>query len=124
MKKSFHCTIMSTLFLIGFPLLCIYTRIQFGLKIIIFGIGFICFGLYSPADTHRKPLINSERRYNLKIKSIIVLFMYFILIFFVKTNFLSNVIIYSIILETVLILPITYKLFNMPYNNYLNYKEE
>lgn len=124
MKKSIYCTIFSTIILIGFPLLSIYTTINYGIKIIVLGIGIICFGLYSPADTHRKPLINSKKRYQLKIKSSIVLFIYSILLTIIKDNFLSNVIVYSIVLETILILPITYKLFNMPYNNYLNYKEE
>lgn len=124
MKKSIYCTILSTIFLIGFPLLAIYTKINFGIKIIIAGIGIVCFTLYSPADTHRKPLINSERRKKLKIRSLSTIFIYLILIFIIKDNFLSNNIIYSIVLETILIHPVTYKLFNMPYNNYLNYKEE
>lgn len=124
MKKSIYCTILSTLFLIGFPLLAIYTKINFGIKLIIAGIGIICFTLYSPADTHRKPLINSTRRRNLKIESLIVLFIYIILTITTNNSFISNTIIYSIILETILILPVTYKIFNMPYNNYLNYKDE
>jgi len=124
MKKSIYCTILSTLFLIGFPLLAIYTKINFGIKLIIAGIGIICFTLYSPADTHRKPLINSTRRRNLKIESLIVLFIYIILTIITNNSFISNTIIYSIILETILIHPVTYKIFNMPYNNYLNYKDE
>lgn len=124
MKKGYHCTIISTIMLTSFPLLAMYTTIEFEIKLIILGISMICFGLYSPADTHKKPLINKQRRYELKIKSYIVLIIYSILILFIKNNFLVNSIIYSIILQTILILPITYKLFNMPYNNYLNYKEE
>ena len=122
MKKSIHCTILSTIFLIGFPLLSIHTIINFGIKLIICGISIICFELYSPADTHKKPLINDINRYKLKVKSSIVLILYIFLIFVIKDKFLSNVINYSIIFQTILILPITYKLFNMPYKNYLNYR--
>ena len=122
MKKSIYCTFLSTIIFIGFPFLCLYTKIYFGIKLIICGLGIICFALYSPADTHKKPLINKRRRKALRIRSIITLFIYVFLIFILKKNFISNAIIYSIIAESLLILPITYKIFNMPYNNYLNYE--
>ena len=36
---------------------------------------------------------------------------------------LSNIITFSILLEAIIVLPISYKLFGLKYNNYLNYKE-
>ena len=124
MRKGYYCTIISTIFLLGFPYLALNTSYNIGIKLIILGISIICFGLYSPADTYKKPLINEKNRYNLKFKSIIVLFIYIIIIIVSKNEFLNNIIFYSIILQTFLILPITYKLFKMPYNNYLTYKEK
>ena len=124
MKKGIHCTIISTICLLGFPYLSINTSFKYGVKLIIIGISIICFTLYSPADTYKKPLINVKKRKILKIKSIIVLFIYAILTLYIRNSFISSIIIYSIILQVILILPITYKIFNMPYNNYLNYKEE
>lgn len=124
MRKGIHCTILSTICLLGLPYLSIITSISFGVKLIILGISLICFTLYSPADTYKKPLINVKKRKILKIKSIIILFIYAILTLYIRNSFISSIIIYSIILQVILILPITYKIFNMPYNNYLNYKEE
>lgn len=124
LSKSIHCTIMSTTILIGFPLLAIYTNFALPIRLIINGIVICLFAFYSPADTIKKPLINYNKRINLKIKSIMICFIYFILTLFIKSNFILNCITYSLILQTILIVPITYKTFNMPYNNYLNYKEK
>ena len=124
LSRSVLCTIISTIILVVFPLLCIHAKIQLGLKIILLGIGIICFGLFSPADTHKKPLINSKIRISLKIKSSIVLLIYTLLTITIKNDYISNTIVFSVVLQVILILPVTYKMFNMPYNNYLNYKEE
>ena len=42
---------------------------------------------------------------------------------FIKDNILSNTLTFAILLEMVMVLPISYKLFGLTYNNYLNYQE-
>ena len=41
-----------------------------------------------------------------------------------KNNFISNCLIFALILENILISPITYKLFKLPYNNYITFLKE
>jgi accessory gene regulator protein AgrB len=55
--------------------------------------------------------------------SIIVCISYIITSLTIKNSYISNALIFSIWVEAVLILPISYKLLNLPYDNYLNYKK-
>ena len=69
-------------------------------------------------------MINKKRRIKFKIISIVICLIYSILSIIIKDNFISNSLIFSIILENILISPISYRLLNMSYNNYILYLEK
>ena len=77
--------------------------------------------VYAPADTKKRPLIKKNKRIKFKILSLIIVILYFILTLFIKNNLIINSLIIGITIECILILPITYKAFHMPYKNYKNY---
>lgn len=120
-KKSWICLITSTIAFIGIPLLAINIKLNITTKIIIGIISIIGICIFSPADTHKRPIINKKRRMIYKILSTIIATTYIILSIIIKDNFISNAFFYATILQNILISPITYKLFNMPYNNYKTY---
>ena len=120
-SKSWICLITSTISFIGFPLLSIYTTLTEKMKIIIGAISIIGICLFSPADTVKRPIVNKTRRKIYKILSTIIATIYIILSIVIKDNFISNCFIYSTILQNILISPLTYKIFKMPYNNYKEY---
>lgn len=122
LSTSLGCTILSSIILIGIPYLCEFSYMNFEYRILLAGICICIFALYSPADTIKKPLIHEDKRIKRKIKSSIVCYIYLILLFIVKDTFLINCITYSMILQSLLIMPMTYKLFNQSYNNYKKYK--
>lgn len=121
-SKSIYCWISSIISFIIIPLICKNIVFPNFFFIIISIISLICFILYAPADTKKRPLINAKKRKYYKIISISLAIIYIILIFIIKNSLLRNSLLFSLILETILILPITYKLFKLPYKNYLNYK--
>lgn len=121
LSTSSQCTIFSSILFIGIPMLCKYITIDIGIRILISGITYSIFAWYSPADTHRKPIIKEEKRNNLKFKSIIVCTTYLILLFIINNNYVLNCITFSLIMQSIMISPITYKLFKQPYNNYKAY---
>ena len=86
-------------------------------------IGTILLLIYSPADTEKRPLIHKKKRIIYKILTTTISTIYTILNIITKDNILSNIITFSILLEAIIVLPISYKLFGLKYNNYLNYKE-
>lgn len=122
-KKSLHCWIASTLIFILLPIIC--EKIIINLKIKIY-ISILCLTLiciYAPADTEKRPLIHKKKRYIYKTVSIIISIIYIFLIITIKNNTLNNSIEFGLLLSTFAILPITYKLFGVKYNNYKNYKK-
>ena len=59
-------------------------------------------------------------RYNKFITTInCILLVYFAVL--ISNNTISNLLLFGIYIEVILILPITYNIFNLSYNNYLNY---
>lgn len=119
--KSIYCLISSIILFIGGTYLCIYLNVTVYLKIIISIISVILIGFYSPADTIKRPLIKKKKRIRLKIISILLGIINVILIVIYKNDNISNYLLIGMLEATILILPITYKIFKLPYNNYKTY---
>ena len=116
--KSWICLLVSTIGFIGGPLLCLNIRISLIIKIII---GILCILLMfinSPADTKKRPIVNPKRRLVYKILSGVIAVIYVIISIIIKNAFIANGLILSLILQNIVISPLTYKLFKQPYNNY------
>lgn len=120
-SKSWMCWISSIILFIGFPYLCINVNPPQYVHYIIIGLSFICFLLYAPADTKKRPLVRKNRRLKFKILTIIVSCIYIALFIYTDSIFLKNVITSALLIESVLIHPLTYKVFNLPYKNYERY---
>lgn len=122
-SKSIYCWISSSIAFIGIPFICkniIFSNITY---IILPIICLLCFILYAPADTVKRPLINQKKRKIYKFFSITLCIIYLIMIIILKNILFKNLLMFSLILESILILPITYKVFKLPYKNYLNHKK-
>ncbi len=121
-SKSWMCWISSVPTFIGVPLLCKYINIPTYILICIASISLLIFILFAPADTKKRPLIRKKKRVVYKVITIIIGFTYLMLIIFIDNTFLKSALSFSMLIEATLICPLTYKLFNMPFNNYKNYK--
>lgn len=121
-KKSSHCLISSLLFFIAFPIICKNIQIPLIYKEILFLPLVLLIGIFSPADTEKRPLKNKKKRLIYKILSIVIATIYMILSIIIKDNTLSNCLLFSIIIQIIVILPITYKIFGVSYNNYKKYE--
>lgn len=121
-KRSIDCLISSTLFFILFPILCIKLTIPLIVKEILFIPLTVLIGIFAPADTEKRPLINKKKRKIYKILSIIISIIYMTIAIVIKDNTLSNCFIFAIVIQIIIMLPITYKIFGVSYNNYKNYE--
>ncbi len=120
-KKSWHCYVISGTLFIGMALLCKYVDINFYVKLIIYIISVITIFIYAPADTYKRPLLNAKKR---KIYKIITMFnslIYLILMIIFKDNIISNYLIMGLLDASLMIHPLTYRMFQLPYNNYKKY---
>lgn len=120
-KKSWQCWVGSIIIFLLIPYLCIYMNISKIIQIIIPLICLVFVAKYAPADTEKRPIISSKKRLFHKVMCLITVIIYIFFIFFLQNNYLSNIIFFSILLETIMILPISYKIFGLKYNNYKNY---
>ena len=121
-KRSIDCLISSTLFFILFPIICIKLTIPLIVKVILFIPLTVLIGIFAPADTEKRPLINKKKRKIYKILSIIISIIYMTIAIVIKDNTLSNCFIFAIVIQIIIMLPITYKIFGVSYNNYKNYE--
>ena len=123
-KKSLHCWISSTLIFIICPYLCTILTIDYKVKVILGMICVILLGIFAPADTEKRPLINKKRRMTYKVICACIGLSYIVLFFFVKDKLVNNCLLFSILIETIFVLPITYKIFGVKYNNYKTYNSK
>lgn len=120
-NNSITCLIFSSSLFLGGALLCKYINFNDIFLYLLYFISFIIICLYAPADTVKRPLIKRKKRIRFKILSIITVLLYFLITLFIKNTLVINVMIIGLIIECILIVPITYKLFKMPYKNYISY---
>ncbi len=120
-SKSSICLIFSSLVFIIFSILCKYIVLPKYLLYILYLLALAIISIYAPADTVKRPLIKIKKRIKFKILSIMVVIIYFILTLVFKNNLLINSLIFGLLIECILINPITYTAFKMPYKNYITY---
>lgn len=121
-KKSSHCYIISSVLFIGMGLLCKYVDFNLYVKLIIAALAFVTLVLYAPADTYKRPLINAKKRKIYKIITIINSLIYIILIIILRDNLISNYLVMGLLDASLMIHPLTYRMFQLPYNNYKKYE--
>lgn len=117
-KKSSECLISSLLCFIVIPYCLLNINLS---REIILIIGIICtilFIIYAPADTVKRPLKNPKKRMIRKIMTTLIGIVYIILSLMISNSTISTLFIASVIIEAVMINPITYKILRQPYNNY------
>lgn len=120
-KTSTACLITSLLLFIGGTYLATYLQIPLIVKIILSIICLILICIYAPADTEKRPLINPKKRKRFKIQSTIISIIMGVLIIYLNDSYISNFMVIGQLEAVIMILPITYKAFDLPYNNYKSY---
>lgn len=120
-SKSYICLITSSITFIGIPYISKIIELNLYIRIIISVISFILIVVFAPADTEKAPIIRKEKRLKLKIKSTIIALIMITLSFIINNNMIINLLLFSIVLENILINPLTYKILHSKYNNYIDY---
>lgn len=122
-KKSSECLISSIIFFIGLPYICLNEFVTNEILIIIAIIGIISFIPFAPADTKKRPFYNKKKKFIRKILTIAVGIIYLIGAITIKNSTISKLFLIAIIIQAIVINPITYMIMNEPYNNSKNDKK-
>ena len=122
-KKSSHCWVSSILCYGIFPLLIKHYVINKYIILIMWFIAFFISLLWAPADTPKKPIINKKKRIIDKTITCAATIILIITVFISSNNLINNSIFFAYIMHAISINPLTYKLFNIPFNNYKNFNQ-
>lgn len=119
--NSTICLLFSSVLFVGISF--IFAKINFSdyFLLLLEIISSLVLLIYAPADTLKRPLPNKRKRVIRKISTISISIIYIVLTIFIKAPFV-NFFCSALILEAIMVSPLTYKIFNQPYRNYLNYK--
>lgn len=120
--KSWICLISSTLIFVGLPFISKYLVIPMYIKSIIGIVSILLMFKNSPADTHKRPIINKKRRLFFKYSSVLISIIYTLLSIFINNSFIADCLLFAMLIQCFLTSPLVYKLFKLPYNNYKNFK--
>ena len=121
-SKTWICLLGSLTIFLGLPIISKIIIIPLYLEIIIGIIYIILLYRYAPADTEKRPLVNENRRKKYKFITTMVGIILVFINLIITDSVISNLIIFGMSIEVFMILPISYKLFNFTYNNYLAYE--
>lgn len=121
--KSWICLLSSTLIFIGLPIFCINFTIPIYIRVVISIITIVSVFKNAPADTQKKPIVNPKRRQFYKYSSTFIAILFAYCSILIDNSFLANCFVLAPLVQSFMIAPTIYRLFGLPYNNYLNYME-
>lgn len=116
--KNFYCWIITLTVYSVIPCIIKYVIIKVPILIAFNIIGIIALGLWAPADTPARPLLNKKKRIVNKVISILYCLLLNGFAFICKSYLLFYIITFALVIEMICINPITYKVCHIPYRNY------
>lgn len=117
-RKSSECLITSIFLFIVLPILFLRVDIPKNILSLLSIISLISFIFFAPADTIKRPFKNKKKRIIRKVMTIIVGIIYFILSLIISIEWICILLQLSIIIQAIVVNPLTYMILRQPYNNY------
>ena len=117
-KKSYECLIFSTVCFIFIPLIFINIKINMNISLIISLFCILNYVIFAPADTVKRPLFSKRKRIIRKILTVLVGVIYTLVIVLIDNSYVTSLILSVLVIQFIVINPLTYMLFKQPYNNY------
>ena len=117
-EKSWQCLLISIFNFIIIPYILLSININFYLNILISVVCIVSFILWAPADTVKRPLKDKKKRLIRKIVTTTIG-----ILFSVFSIFLINyraIILSALIIQFIVVCPLTYLIMNQSFNNYKN----
>lgn len=114
MKTHIGCIICTTMLYCGnvfFSKIFVLPQdVKLFVTLLIFIFGIVMITLYAPADTENVPIISKKERKKQKILSYIAFTITILISLFIKDETISNMCLYGILMQSICITPVAYKL--------------
>ncbi|WP_442603184.1 accessory gene regulator B family protein [Paenibacillus sp. KN14-4R] len=121
-NSSMACNIMSVILFVGTPLLIEYILLN---NYVVAGLGVVCTTLlyrYAPADTDKYPILGEKKRRKLRKETVIASLIITCIALIIPSLVVKSLMIYGVLIQVCMVLPITYKLLKRSCNNYEKYE--
>jgi accessory gene regulator B len=109
-KREWTCLPVSTSIFLGITYLGMNISLNIYAISIIFALCFAAMLRYSPADTEERPIVSRKLSRKLKVMSCITVLVFYTIALYNLGTSASSIIAFAALIESILILPITYKL--------------
>ena len=119
-KRSIECLITSLIFFIVIPYLLLHVELPKTWILIIGIILIISYLIWAPADTVKRPLPNNKKKKFRKMMTVLIGIIYLILSLAISAYQISILFFITMVIQAIVICPITYMLLRQPYNNFKN----
>ena len=123
-NNSIECWLISLPVFLIIPFLAKTLTIPLYVIHIIILLSTISFLFFAPADSHKKPLINTKKRLINKAIVVIISLIYLFLTILIKNELIINTLMFVSLWQAICVNPLLYKLFKQPFNNYKAYLKE
>lgn len=117
-KKSIDCLITSSFLFLIIPYFLLHIELS---KEVMFYIGvllIVSYTIFAPADTIKRPLPNTKKKKIRKFMTTLIGIIYLFFSLFISNYQLSVLFFIAMIIQAIVICPITYMLLGQTYNNY------
>lgn len=122
--KSWHCLISSLSLFVLLP----YFLLKINLSkyvILILGIfDIVMYFIFAPADTIKRPFFNKKKRLIRKVITILIGTLYLVISLIIDDIEVSTMLSIAMMIQSIVICPISYMILGQPYNNYKKEKRE
>lgn len=116
------CTAVSTVFFVGLPYISQRYISPDNLEVSILGIiSLALLSRYAPADTDKFPLIGKEKRAKLRRRTQYSTMLVVLIAWLCPSPTVKGLLMLGVLVQVIMVLPVTYKLLKRSYNNYENY---
>ena len=122
--KSRDCLITSLSLFVILPYVLLKLHIS-KTAILILGImDIIMYLIFAPADTIKRPFYNKKKRIIRKIITVLIGILYLVISLIIDNYEVSIMLCISMMIQSIVVCPISYMILGQPYNNYKKEKRE
>lgn len=122
--KSRDCLISSLSLFVLLPFILLKVSVSKSIILLLGIIDIFIYLIFAPADTVKRPFFNKKKRIIRKIMTILIGILYLVISLIIDNRDLSVMICIAMMIQSIVVCPISYKLLGQPYNNYKKGKRE
>lgn len=122
--KSSDCLITSLILFVLLPYILLNIHLSKNIILVLGIIDIIIYLIFAPADTIKRPFYNRKKRIIRKIITTLIGILYLVISLIIDNYEVSIMLCIAMMIQSIVVCPISYMILGQPYNNYKKEKRE